>query len=344
MPQVSRAQTAVWRFQSAWSSKDVFYEFALDHAKKIAEMTGGRLRLDVLAGGAVVPTFQMQDAVHAGILDGGHGVADAWYRKHKAFWLFGSPPSLGWDAHGMLAWFYHGGGEALYQELIDKILRLNLVGWLYFPMPTQPLGWFRKEIKGADDLKGLRYRTVGVAAELFKRLGASATLLPSGDIVQVMERGLLDAAEVNNPSSDLSLGLPDVAKVYMMGSHHRPIQTFEVIFNKSKFAALSPEQKAILRHAAFAASSDQLGKAYDRYAKDLDEIRRRGVSVARTGEAVLQAQLAAWDEMIKEQSKEPFFAKVIASQKAWVRRTQPYLQINNLSTAESAAAYRHFFG
>ena len=172
MPQVSRAQTAVWRFQSAWPSRDIFHEFAVDYAKKIEEMTGGRLKFDVLAAGSVVPAFQMQDAVHAGILDGGHGVCDIWYRKHKAASLFGSPPSFGWDAHGMLAWFYSGGGEALYRELVNDILKLNLVGLLYFPMPAQPLGWFKKEIKSVDDLKGISYRAEGSCGRSCSRSSA----------------------------------------------------------------------------------------------------------------------------------------------------------------------------
>ncbi|MCX7314629.1 MAG: hypothetical protein NTV56_23720 [Alphaproteobacteria bacterium] len=189
MPQVSRAQTAVWRFQSAWAARDIFHEFAVDYGKTVEEMTGGRLKLDVLAAGSVVPPFQMQDAVHAGILDCSHGVCDTWYRKHKAASLFGSPPSFGWDAHGMLAWFYSGGGEALYRELVNDILKLNLVGLLYFPMPAQPLGWFKKDIKAAADLKGISYRTEGLAADLFRALGVAVTLLPSGDIVPIMDRG-----------------------------------------------------------------------------------------------------------------------------------------------------------
>src|SRR6478609_2266328 len=208
MPQVSRAQTAIWRFQSAWASRDIFHEFDVDYTKKIEEMTGGRLKFDVLAAGSVVPAFQMQDAVHAGILDGGHGVCDIWYRKHKAASLFGSPPPFGWDAHGLLAWFYSGGGEALYRELVNDILKLNLVGLLYFPMPVQPLGWFKKDIKGADDLRGISYRTEGLAAELFRVLGVAVTGLPSGEVVPAMERGRLAAAALNNPSSDLQLGLP----------------------------------------------------------------------------------------------------------------------------------------
>jgi TRAP-type mannitol/chloroaromatic compound transport system substrate-binding protein len=343
-PQVSRAQTAVWRFQSAWPSRDIFHEFAIDYGKKIEEMTGGRLRFDVLAAGSVVPAFQMQDAVHAGILEGGHGICDNWYRKHKAASLFGSPPSFGWDAHGMVAWFYSGGGEALYRELVNDILKLNLVGLLYFPMPAQPLGWFKKEIKTNEDFKGMSYRTEGLAIDVFKELGASVTILPSGEIVPAMDRGLLDAAGLNNPSSDLQLGLPGAAKFYMVGSHHRPAGALEIVFNKSRHDALPAEIKSILRHAAFAASTTQLGMAYLRYPRDLDEIGKRGVKVVRSGDTVLRAQLAAWDKVIAQHSKEPFFAKVIASQKAWVRRVQPYLAANNLSSGELTAAYKHFFG
>jgi TRAP-type mannitol/chloroaromatic compound transport system substrate-binding protein len=344
MPQVSRAQTVTWKYQSTWPTKDIFHEDAVDYAKKVNDMSGGRLKLDVLAAGAVVPAFQMSEAVHSGILEAGHGVCAYWYGKHKAYSLFGTPPSFGWDAHSMLAWFYAGGGEALYKELVNDILKLNLVGFLYFPMPTQPLGWFKKAITSGNDFKGMKYRTVGLSADVFKEMGASVTILAGGEIVPAMDRGLLDAAEFNNPSSDILLGFPDVSKFYMMGSHHQQMEAFEVIFNKQKFDALAPELKAILRNAAHAASADQFYTAHDRYSKDLEEIRKRNVNVIHTNEAVLNAQLAAWDKVIAEQSKEPFFKKVIDSQKAWVKRTQPYFDVNNLSTAERQAAYKHFFG
>ncbi len=343
MPQVSRAQTVTWKFQSSWSQKDIFHEFAIDYARKVGEMTGGRLALEVLTTGAVVPAFQLQDAVHGGILNGGHGTTANWYRKHKAAALFGSPPPFGWDAHSMLAWFYRGGGEALYKELINDLLKLNVVGLPYFPMPTQPLGWFKKEIKVPEEFKGLKYRTAGIAADLFKDLGADVSNLTGRDIARAMDRDLIDGAEINNPSSDLAAGLPDVAKFYMMGSHHRQVEMFEIIFNKAKHDALPAEYKSILRHAALASSTDQLGMAYERYPKDLDEIKKRGVDVVQTSESVLNAQLAAWDRLIALYSKEPFFAKVIASQKAWVKRSQPYLQANNLGSAVLASAYKHFF-
>jgi TRAP-type mannitol/chloroaromatic compound transport system substrate-binding protein len=344
MPQVSRAQTVTWKYQSTWPTKDIFHEMAVDYAKKVNDMSGGRLKLDVLAAGAVVPAFQMADAVHAGILEAGHGVCAYWYGKHKAYSLFGTPPSFGWDAHGFLGWFYYGGGEALYKELVNDVLKLNLVGLLYFPMPTQPLGWFKREVKTPDDLRNIKYRTVGLSADLFKEMGAAVTILPGGEIVPAMDRGLLDAAEFNNPSSDILLGFPDVSKFYMVGSHHQQMEAFEVIFNKAKYDALPAELKAILRNGAFAATADQLGMAYDRYSKDLEEIRKRGVNVVKTPDAVLNAQLQAWDKVIAAQSQEPFFKKVIESQKAWVKRTNSYLMVNNLDSNALAAAYKHFFG
>jgi TRAP-type mannitol/chloroaromatic compound transport system substrate-binding protein len=341
MPNVSRAQTVTWKYQSTWPSKDIFHEFAVDYATKVNEMSGGRLKLEVLAAGAVVPAFQMADAVNAGILDGGHGVTAYWYGKHKAYSLFGTPPAFGWDAHSMLAWFYYGGGEDLYKELVNSILKLNLVGFLYFPMPTQPLGWFKREVKGPDDLKNIKYRTVGLSADLFKELGSAVTILPGGEIVPAMDRGLLDAAEFNNPSSDSLLGFQDVAKFYMVQSYHQAAESFEVIFNKAKYDALPAELKSILRNAAFACTADSYAKAHDRYSKDLEVLKSKGVNVVKTPDSVLDAQLKAWDKVIAAQSQEAFFKKVIESQKAWVKRTQAYIQANNVS---GAMAYKHFFG
>lgn len=344
MPQVSRAQTVTWKYQSTWPTKDIFHEFAVDYATMVTNMSGGRLKLDVLAAGAVVPPFQMADAVHSGILDAGHGVCAYWYGKHKAYSLFGTPPSFGWDAHSFIAWFYHGGGEALYKELVNDTLKLNLTGYLYFPMPTQPLGWFKKEMKTGDDFKGMKYRTVGLSADVFKELGASVTILPGGEIVPAMDRGLLDSAEFNNPSSDILLGFPDVSKFYMMGSHHQQMEAFEVIFNKQKVDALPKELQQLLRYAAYACTADSLGKAYDRYSKDLDAIKKRGVNVIKTPPAILDAQLDAWVKVVAAQSQEPFFKKVIDSQKAWNKRVFAYTDVNNLDSAALASANKKLVG
>jgi TRAP-type mannitol/chloroaromatic compound transport system substrate-binding protein len=248
----------------------------------------------------------------------------------------------------MLAWFYAGGGEKLYTELVNDILKLNLVGFLYFPMPTQPLGWFKSELKDPSQFKNMKYRTVGLSADVFREMGAAVTILAGGEIVPALDRGLVDAAEFNNPSSDILLGFPDVAKNFMMGSHHQQAECFEVIFNKQRYDKLPNEVKAILRNAAHAASSDQIYTAYDRYTKDLEAIKKRGVNVVHTNDKVLNAQLQAWTKVIAAQEKDPktgpFFKKVLDSQRDWVKRTQVYLNVNNLSTSELQAAYKHFFG
>ncbi|MFN0042096.1 MAG: TRAP transporter substrate-binding protein [Alphaproteobacteria bacterium] len=340
-PSVSRAQTVTFKFQSTWPAKDIFHEFAADYVKRVNDMAGGRLKFDLLTAGAVVPAFQLQDAVSSGALDGGHGVTAYWYGKNKAFSLFGTAPAFGWDANQFLGWFNYGGGQALYNELLNDIVKVNVVSFLTGPMPTQPLGWFKKEIKTAADLRGLKYRTVGLAADLMREFGAAVTIIAGGEIVPSMDRGVLDAAEFNNPSSDRALGFPDVSKNYHLQSYHQALECFEVIFNKAKFQALPAEHQAILRHAAEASSADMSWKSQDRYSRDLEEmVAKQGVKTFETSKAVLEAQLAAWDKVIAQLSADPFFKKVIDSQKAWAKRVAGFFFKYDVA---NKPAYDHFF-
>jgi TRAP-type mannitol/chloroaromatic compound transport system substrate-binding protein len=341
LPNVVRAQEAVvLKFQSTWPAKDIFHEFAQDFVNRVNEMGGGRLKIELLAAGAVAKALEVQDAVLAGTLDGGHGVTAYWYGKNKAFSLFGTPAAWGWRANQMLGWIKYGGGQALYDELVQQVLGLDLVGFLTGPMPTQPLGWFKQQITDAEQLKGLKYRTVGLSADLFKEMGAAVTIMGGGEIVPAMDRGLLDAAEFNNPTSDLLLGFPDVSKNYMVQSYHQSAECFEIVFNKTKFDALSPDLQAVIRYSAEAASADMSWKAMDRYSKDLEALKAAGIKVHQTPDSVLQSQLAAWDKVIAAQSADPFFAKVVESQKAWAKRVvgaQFELEV------DQKLAYDHFF-
>jgi len=343
MPRVGRAaDTTTLRFQSTWPAKDIFHEFAQDYVNRVNTMSGGRLKLDLLAAGAVAKAFEMQDAVISGTLDGGHGVCAYWYGKNKAYSLFGTPPAWGWRANQMLGWVRYGGGQELYDELVQKVLGLNLVGFLTGAMPTQPLGWFKKPVESADDFKGLKYRTVGLSADLNNEMGAAVTILGGGEIVPAMDRGLLDAAEFNNPSSDRLLGFPDVSKVYMLQSYHQSCECFEIIFNKTKYDALPADLQAVLKYAAEASSADMTWKGMDRYSKDLQAMENEeGVKVVKTPDAVLQAQLAAWDKVIAKLSADPFFAKVVDSQKAWAKRV---VSLQFAMEVDQKMAYDHFFG
>jgi TRAP-type mannitol/chloroaromatic compound transport system substrate-binding protein len=340
-PAVVRAQAAVkLKFQSTWPNKDIFHEFAGDYVKRVNEMGAGRIELELLASGAVVPAFQLIDAVNAGVLDGGHGVAAYWYGKNKAFSLFGTAPAFGWRADHLLGWVRYGGGQELYNELINDIMKLNVVSFLYGPMPTQPLGWFKKELKGPDDIKGIKYRTVGLAADLNRELGVAVTILPGGEIVPAIDRGLIDGAEFNNPSSDLVLGFPDVSKLYYVQSYHQALESFEILFNKRRFEALPKEVQAILRIASDAASADMAWKAQDRYSKDMEAIRARGVQVIKTPESILKAQLAAWEKTITTLSTDAFFKKVVDSQRAWAKRVVGFELDYQV---DQKMAYDHFF-
>ncbi len=342
-PMISRAETTTLRFQSTWPSQDIFHEFATDYTRIVNEMSGGRLRLNLLPAGAVVGALQLQDAVIAGALDGGHGVSAYWYGKHKAFSLFGTPPPFGWDAHQFLAWQKYGGGQELYNELLHDIVEVDLVGFLTGPMPTQALGWFKEPIREPGDLRGMRYRTVGLAADLMREFGAAVTIMGGADIVPAMDRGLLDGAEFNNPSSDRLLGFPDVSKVWMLRSYHQDCESFEIIFNRRRFQGLPEELQAILKYASEAASSDMYWKAMRRYPEDLEKMRtEQGVRTYITPDSILEAQLKAWDVVIERESgANPFFKKVIESQRAFCEKTVAF---HLEGDTPKEPAYEHFFG
>ncbi|HSS66507.1 MAG TPA: TRAP transporter substrate-binding protein [Gammaproteobacteria bacterium] len=340
-PMVSRAQTVTLKMQGAWGAKDVFNDMAVEYVDRVNAMSGGRLKIDYLVAGSVVKPFQVQDAVHKGVLDGGHGVTVYWYGKSKVASLFGTGPVFGQDAHLGLAWIHRGGGRELYNELIER-LGINTVGFFALPMPTQPLGWFKKEIKSASDMVGLKYRTVGLAADLMQEMGLKVTQLPGGEIVPALERGVIEAFEFNNPTSDRSFGAQDVSKIYMMGSYHQAAEFFEIIFNKTKFNALPKEHQAILQYAAEAANSSNFWTGIDRYSNDLQWLTKEaGVKAIRTPQSVMSEQLKAWDVMIARlESEDPFFAKVLKSQKDFSHRAAYYYLLNQ---CDYKLAFEHYF-
>ena len=341
-PMISVAQSPIsLRWQSTWPTKDIFHEYALDYAKKVNDMTGGRLKIEVLPAGAVVKPFDLIDAVSKGTLDGGHGVIAYWYGKNNALALWGSGPAYGMDANLTLAWHYYGGGKAMLEELY-KSLNLDVVSFLYGPMPTQPLGWFKKPITKPEDLKGLKYRTVGLSVDIFTAMGAAVNALPGGEIVPAMDRGLLDAAEFNNASSDRVLGFPDVSKVCMLQSYHQSGEQFEILFNKKKFDSLPADIKSILALATEAASADMSWKAVDRYSTDYIELQtKQGVKFYKTPDSVLQKQLQVWEEVAAKKSAEnPMFKKIYESQRAFAQRAVRWQQDTMVT---SRMAYNHFF-
>src|SRR5215213_1826746 len=340
-PSVVKAQGPVsMRWQSTWPSKDIFHEYALDFAKKINDMTGGDLKIEVLPAGAVVPAFGLLDAVSKGALDGGHGVLVYHYGKQNALALWGSGPAFGMDANMLLSWHKYGGGRELLNKLYQSV-GANVVSFPYGPMPTQPLGWFKKPITKNEDFKGLKFRTVGISIDVFTGLGAAVNALPGGEIVPAMDRGLLDAAEFNNASSDRILGFPDVSKVCMLQSYHQNAEQFEIMFNKAKYDALPPRMRAIIDNAVEAASQDLVWKAIDRYSADYVELQKMGVKFYKTPDSVLSAQLTAYDSAAAKKGEgNAIFKEIEASQKQFAERAVKWDLDNNVSRR---MAYNHYF-
>ncbi len=339
-PMVSVAQTTSLRFQSTWPTKDIFHEYANDFAKKVNDMAGGKLKIEVLPSGAVVPAFQLLDAVAKGTLDGGHGVVAYHYGKNSALALWGSGPGYGMDPNMLLSWHYYGGGKALLEE-IYKSLNLDVVSFLYGPMPTQPLGWFKKPVAKVEDMKGLKFRTVGLSVDIFTAMGTAVNPLPGGEIVPALDRGLIDAAEFNNASSDRVLGFPDVVKNCMLQSFHQSSEQFEILFNKAKYDPLPAELKAIIDYAVQAASADMSWKAVHRNSQDYIELKKAGIKFYKTPDAILRAQLAAWDKIIATKGAEnPAFKKVLDSQKAFAERAGTW---QNDYMVDFKMAFNHYF-
>jgi TRAP-type mannitol/chloroaromatic compound transport system substrate-binding protein len=338
---VSSTGAQTMRWQSTWPAKDIFHEYALDFAKKVNDMTGGDLRIEVLPAGAVVPAFGLLDAVSKGALDGGHGVLVYHYGKQNALALWGSGPAYGMDANMLLSWHKYGGGRELLNKLYQSV-GANVVSFPYGPMPTQPLGWFKKPITKSEDFKGLKFRTVGISIDVFTGLGAAVNALPGGEIVPAMDRGLLDAAEFNNASSDRILGFPDVSKVCMLQSFHQNAEQFEIMFNKTKYDALPARMRAIIDNAVEAASADMSWKAVNRYSQDYMEMQQKqGVKFYKTPDSVLQRQLTAYDQAAaKKASDNPLFKEIAESQRRFAERAVRWDLDTNVNRR---MAYNHYF-
>src|SRR6478609_3842212 len=344
LPMIAKGQQGpiAMRWQSTWPSKDIFHEYAQDYAKKVNDMTGGDLKIEVLPAGAVVPAFGLLDAVSKGTLDGGHGVLVYHYGKQTALALWGSGPGYAMDANMLLAWHKYGGGKELLAKLYASI-GANVVSFPYGPMPTQPLGWFKRPITKVDDFKGLKFRTVGISIDVFQGLGSAVNALPGGEIVSAMDRGLLEAAEFNNASSDRALGFADVSKICMLQSFHQNAEQFEITFNKTKYDALPEKLKAIIANAVEAASQEMSLKAIDRYSQDYIELQTKdNVKFYKTPDAILKQQLEVYDEVVKKKSAEnPLFKEILDSQIAFARRATQWEQD---TVVNRRMAFDHYFG
>jgi len=341
-PFVAKANTPIrWRFQSTWPNTFIYHEVAVDWTRKVQELTDGRLTIQMLSAGSVVPGLQVQDATTDGILDGAHGIPGFWFGKNTAFGLYGAGPDFGMNSMQLLGWVEYGGGKELYRE-VQQASGVDVESFLLGPVPPEPLGWFNKEINSVEDLRGLRFRTAGLAVDMFNELGMSTVQMAPADIVPALDRGVLDAAEFASATDDRTMGFPDVAKFYYQHSYHMMNNPCEIMINRRRYNALPDDIKVILKHASHAASADMHWKNMHRMSQDYIELQEMGVDTRRTPVSVLQAQLKAWDKVIEKHSaNNPLFTRVIESQKTWARRVVYW---HNEVSPDQEMAYEHYFG
>src|SRR5210317_2649492 len=337
----SHAKTVKLKMQAAWGG-GIFLEMAKQYGDRVNAMGGRSLSIEVLPVGAVLKTAEIADGVSKGVVDASHSVSAYWYGKNAAASLFGTGPSYGFSSSELIGWIEDGGGRALYEKTLAKI-GLDVVGFFAMPMPAQPFGWFKKNVKTVSDVKGMKYRTVGLATNVLQKMGMVVRQLPGGEIEPAMKTGLIDAAEFNNPTSDKDFGMQDVSKHYHLGSFHQSQEMFEIPVNKGTYNSLSPAHQAILKNAAYAANSDNYFKALVRYSDDLAKLmNEHKVNVYQTSDAILAEQLKGWDAVIKDfNDKDPFFKKIVDSQKAYAKKVMKYLLMNQ---PNYRLAYENEFG
>ena len=340
-PAVVGQSPLVVKMQTSWPASDIWMDYAREYIAHVEAMSGGRVTIDLLPAGAVVGAFQVMDGVSDGIIDMAHTVSAYWYGKHKAASFFGTGPVFGGDGTTMLGWFYKGGGQDLYRELTQDVLGLNVVGLFSFAMPAQPFGWFKDPVTQVSELQGFKYRTVGLAADLMQKLGMSVAQLPGGEIVPAMERGVIDAYEFNNPTSDMRFGSADVAKNYHLSSYHQASESFEFLFNRDWLEGLDEDIREILTRGVHAAHATVTYSAKDDYSRDLLVLQNElGVNVHRTSKEILGAQIDAWDQLITELEADEMNKKIMDSQRAWVERVTYYEIMNS---PDYTLAYEHYF-
>lgn len=318
--QVTAQAPRVLKMQASWPAASMFMDNFRMFADRVNKGSGGRLQIEVLPAGAIVPAFEVVDATHKGVIDGAHTWSGYLIGKHMAAVLFTGGPGgpFGMDLFDHLGWFYDGGGQELFHEWYQKIIQRDVVGFPIVPFTPQMFGWFKQPIKGWADLKGRKFRAVGMNALILKEAGATVVSLPGGEVLAAAERGLIDAAEWCCPAEDMKLGFHQVWKYYYMPSLHEMTEVGDLVINKKVWDSLSPDLQELIKMA----TTEVYTRWWLQYAyqnsKGLKDLRDRGINISRTPNEVLAKQLETWDKIREaEAAKDPFFKKVVESQRQW---------------------------
>ncbi len=321
------ADVKTLKMQSTWPAGLTLQDNFRYFAERVDKLTGGQVKIEALAAGQIVPPFEILDATHKKVIDGGHGVAYYWVGKNKAATLFSATPAgpFGMDHMDFLGWLYEGGGMEMYWEFYRDILKLNVVAFPIGGSSPQAFGWFKRPIKSLADFKGMKCRQTGINAEVYQRMGMQTVNMPGGEIVPAAQRGVIDCAEWVGGVEDLRLGLPQVWKYHYTPGMHENNSVLELIINGDVWKSFTPQQQEVVR-AATLETFVRWGVKWQRQNADaLEEMRTKwGTQILRTPPEILIAFLKAWDEIAAEESaKNPFFKKVYDSQRQYAAKVVP---------------------
>ena len=319
----------VWQLQSTWPTGNLLHKSIQRLAETVEEMSGGRLRWEVMPAGAIVGAFEVLDAVHRGLIDAAHAWPGYWAGKHPAAGLYGPPPGgpFGLGREEFLAWLFADDGASLYNELLQKELGLDVVALFTTGLPYwEAFGWVRKPFANLDELRQLKYRTSGLGMEMMQNMGVSVVTLPGGEVLPALERGAVDGAEWAIPSHDILVGFHNVAKYYYMPDLRQPASLQDLLINTSVWEALPDDLKAIVKSACLAEIIRMAAFTVDMESKAVEELTsKHGVEIMRTPDDALKAELEAMDKVFEvEAAKSPFFAKVLNSQREFAERAVPH--------------------
>jgi TRAP-type mannitol/chloroaromatic compound transport system substrate-binding protein len=324
---VSAQTPRVLKMQASWPASSTFMDNFRMFAERVNKGSAGRLQIDVTPAGAVVPAFEVVDATHRGVIDGAHTWSGYLIGKHMAAVLFTGGPGgpFGMDLFDHLGWFYDGGGQELFNEWYQKVIQREVVAFPIVPFAPQMFGWFKQPFKGWDDLKGRRFRAVGMNAQILKDAGAAVVSIAGGEIIPAAERGAIDAAEWCCPAEDMKLGFQNIWKYYYMPSMHEYTEAGDLVINKKVWDSLSPDLQELIKISATEVYLRWWIQHVYNNAKGLTELRDKfKVTIARTPDEVLLKQLETWDKIRDQESaKDPFFKKVVDSQRQWASVVVP---------------------
>jgi TRAP-type mannitol/chloroaromatic compound transport system substrate-binding protein len=321
------AQVKNLKMQSTWPASLTLQDNFRTLAERVDKLTSGQIKIEALAAGQVVPAFEILDATHKKVIDGGHGVAYYWVGKSKAATLFSATPAgpFGMDHYDFIGWLREGGGNELYREFYRDQLKLNVIGWPIGGSSPQAMGWFKRPIKNLADFKGMKCRQTGIVAEIYQRMGMQTVNMPGGEIIPSAQRGVIDCAEWVGGIEDLRLGLPGVWKYHYTPGMHESNSMLELIINTDVWKDFTPQQQ----EAVDSATLDTIVRWGVRWQKQnadaIEEMRtKHGVQMLRTPPEILIDFLKTWDKIAAEESaKSPFFKKVLESQRVYAEKVVP---------------------